>query len=193
MTGTVRKATIEEARECWEGVPKASARKVAKALEDKGLEIGWRTVAKWKASGWGKVTKALEMLAEPQKTEVTVSSVVGSITDFNESAIAHITEATLRKAATALAVCADAIAGAPKEVLVAASGDISALLKVVIDGTKTISDVQMRVTDLRSRGATNVTPSENGALNGEILPPLAEDHPLHDFIKSVETDEEAHA
>jgi hypothetical protein len=213
MTGTVRKATIEEARAVWEGMPKPSIRKVAKALEEQGLEIAPRTVAKWKASDWkghtpkGQVaaTAALEQLApdmpgpNPGMAETTTAvepaQIVGSLVAFNDMAIAHVTENVLRRASAALAVCADAIMKAPPEVIVAAAGDLSSLLKVVIDGTKTVSDVQMRVTDLRSQGATVVSPPQGGnpkALDGEILPPLGKDHPLADFMTAV-SEKEAHA
>ncbi len=51
------KPTIAQARAVWDAMPKPSARRVAEELINRGFDAHWRTIARWKATGWREHTR----------------------------------------------------------------------------------------------------------------------------------------
>lgn len=46
------KPTREQVRAVWDAHPKPSARKVANLMVDRGFDVSWRTIARWKKNDW---------------------------------------------------------------------------------------------------------------------------------------------
>lgn len=67
------KPTKEQVRTVWDSMPAASARKVAAELEKRGFDISFRTIARWKKTGWvDEAPKPLsERLHETVRKEAT--------------------------------------------------------------------------------------------------------------------------
>jgi len=50
------KPTREQARTVWDSMPNPSSRHVAEELVNRGFDISWRTIARWKANAWTEQT-----------------------------------------------------------------------------------------------------------------------------------------